>query len=155
MLVVFDLDGTLTDTTHRNHHLMQEPKNWDAFYDACSEDGPKREVITILNALGQAGHIIEIWTGRREDTCDKTNCWLTKYCAWRFIRRVLMRSVGDCREDTALKRAWLEERRALRHASKGHKLDIVPELVFEDRQRVVEMWREQGIQCLQTAAGNF
>jgi hypothetical protein len=30
-----------------------------------------------------------------------------------------------------------------------------PTLVFDDRSRVVEMWRKNGIKCFQVAEGNF
>ena len=30
-----------------------------------------------------------------------------------------------------------------------------PELVFDDRKSVVDMWRSRGLRCLQVAEGNF
>lgn len=33
---VFDIDGTLADLTHRLHHIQKQPKDWDAFFDACA-----------------------------------------------------------------------------------------------------------------------
>ena len=30
-IVVFDIDGTIADNTHRQHHLMGDRKNWDSY----------------------------------------------------------------------------------------------------------------------------
>jgi len=34
-------------------------------------------------------------------------------------------------------------------------LGYTPSVVFDDRDRVVKMWRENGIRCFQVAEGNF
>ncbi|GFE12858.1 hypothetical protein Sgleb_09050 [Streptomyces glebosus] len=39
-LAVFDLDGTLADTGHRQHLLRQTPRDWRAFFAAATEDPP-------------------------------------------------------------------------------------------------------------------
>jgi hypothetical protein len=54
-----------------------------------------------------------------------------------------MRGIGDHQPDTQLKQNWLKTQANL------------PDLVFEDRASVVEMWRSNGIVCCQVAPGNF
>jgi soluble P-type ATPase len=56
-----------------------------------------------------------------------------------------MRKDGDNRNDTVVKREILEELIKTRY--------IVAAL--DDRNRVVKMWRESGIKCLQVQEGNF
>jgi hypothetical protein len=31
-IVIFDIDGTLSDVSERVHHLRKRPKNWKAFF---------------------------------------------------------------------------------------------------------------------------
>ena len=48
-------------------------------------------------------------------------------------------------KDTELKRSWLGV-----HVNKE---DIVT--IYDDRQQVVDMWREEGLTAFQVAEGNF
>ena len=51
--------------------------------------------------------------------------------------------------DDKLKKVWLDEV----FPGDSKKLDI--ECVFDDRDKVVKMWREEGLTCMQVAPGNF
>jgi hypothetical protein len=53
-------------------------------------------------------------------------------------------SIGD----EILKENWLDD-----FANKVGKENIVG--VFDDRQKVVDMWRKNGLTCFQVAEGNF
>lgn len=58
-----------------------------------------------------------------------------------------MRPAGDTTPDHELKQSWLlslpnEDRERLMCA-------------FDDRQRVVDMWRRNGVLCCQVAPGDF
>ena len=182
MRVVFDLDGTLANDQARKHHIEKDPKDWDAYFEACHTDTPNMVVVQLLHALANHGHIIEIWSGR---SCgpmmarwrQKTVKWLS-HCATigvetypyyersaakdrerpcflsipfppedlTMVRRLRMRGYHDRTQDTKLKEEWLEEARAT---------DQAPDLVIEDRTRVVEMWRSHGIRCIQVAQNDF
>ena len=144
MFVVFDLDDTLADTSHRQHILQQEFESesdkWNAFFDACPEDKPKREIIQILNALSQFGHRIEIWTGRSSRVRSETNLWLQKHIYSDYVLR--MRPESDHRHDVEVKKGLIE-------------LHGKPDLVFDDRNSVVKWWREQGVTCCQVKESTF
>lgn len=144
MFVVFDLDGTLSDASHRVHHLNRgggKTPDWRAFYAACADDPPIREIISVMQAVRDAGHRVEIWSGRSDEVADDTLHWLATHVGGNPVIR--MRRAGDFTPDTALKRQWLEES------------DRRPDLVFEDRASVVSMWRDNGIACAQVAPGEF
>jgi len=143
MLVIFDLDGTLSDSTHREHYVKRPvgEKDWDNFHAAAADDPPKRAVLYTFLALQSSGHTIEIWTGRDDKYRTQTLDWLEKNGISNPTLK--MRPTGDYTHDNELKSRWLDER--------GRRVD----LVFEDRQRVVDMWRERGITCAQIAPGNF
>ena len=147
MFIVFDLDGTLSDSTHRNHFILDHtPKKWREFYLACGEDTPILPTIHLLKLLYNAGDSIEIWTGRSDIVFEQTIDWLSRYdiLSW-HARDMKMREEGDRREDVELKKAWLDE------CSPQNR----PDLAFDDRSRVVEMYRENGIPCYQVAKGDF
>ena len=164
MRIVFDLDGTLSDGKHREHFITGETKDWDAYFAACDEDQPICHVLEVLDALASEGsHEIEIWSGRGEgpngSVRDKTLAWLERQCVGIaneggttilpiviVANRLLMRGYDDYRPDVELKRGWLETARGEGRA---------PDLVFDDRDKVVAMWRAEGIPCFQVAPGDF
>ena len=147
MFVVFDLDGTLSDTTHRSHFILEHtPKKWREFYLACAEDAPIWYTIRLLKLLHSNGDRIEIWTGRSDIVFEQTIDWLAQHGILSYhAREMKMRQDGDYREDIELKKMWLDE------CSPQNR----PDLAFDDRSRVVEMYRENGIPCYQVAEGNF
>ncbi len=141
LFVVFDLDGTLSDPSHRTHFLNREKKDWRGFYAACDKDLPNNSIIRVLQALWVTGADVEIWTGRSSEVSDKTIGWLQDHGLGMVPLK--MRDEGDHRPDTELKEEWLN--------AAGRK----PYLVFEDRASVVAMWRSHGITCCQVAEGDF
>jgi len=141
MFVVFDLDGTLALTDHRSHFLTSEPKDWGGFYAACDEDEPCGPLILTLKAFVRQDHRVEIWSGRSAEVADKTAAWLSA-CGLGNVP-IRMRPEGDHQPDNQLKLKYLKD------------ADQKPDLIFEDRASVVQMWREQGIICAQVAPGDF
>lgn len=143
MIVVFDLDSTLADGTHRLWYKDDGTRDWDGFFAACHMDTPIEEIIEVCNALYAAGYTIEIWSGRSDIVRDKTIKWLKDNGVQYHSLR--MRKAGDHRNDQDLKETWL------------HELDPRkwPDLVFEDRKRVVDMWRRNNIRCCQVESGEF
>lgn len=143
-LFIFDLDGTLADCTHRLHFIQQTPKDWAGFFSACKDDKAVLPVIETMRGLQVTGDV-EIWTGRSEEARPQTNFWFRSL--WLGGIPLRMRKAGDHRHDDVLKKEWLnamapEERSRLT-------------AVFEDRARVVQMWRQAGVTCFQVAAGEF
>lgn len=143
MFVVFDLDGTLALNEHRQHFINRPvgEKDWDAFHAACDKDEPFWQIVRICQTLLATGNRVEIWTGRSVEVTEKTITWLTRHGIGNVCIR--MRPRRDHTPDTDLKLQWLNES------------SQCPDLVFEDRASVVQMWRANGINCVQVADGNF
>ena len=148
MFVVFDLDDTLAHTEHRQHILGSgdyaiESDMWDAFFEECDKDTPNYEIMKALSVFAQAGHRVEIWTGRSDLVFRKTEKWLMDNLmeCYRFIT-LRMRKQGDFRHDTEIKGEWIKEYGK-------------PDLVFDDRNSVVRWWRKQGITCCQVKDAEF
>lgn len=142
MFVVFDLDGTLANTDHRACFLdgTNGKKDWRGFYAACDQDDRHEHIIEVLRALERDGHRVEIWSGRSDEVRDKTEMWM-RGCGLEHVP-LRMRAEGDFTADDVLKASWLDEYG-------------LPNLIFDDRDKVVAMWRARGIPCCQVAPGNF
>ena len=104
-------------------------------------EGLKTADDATMKAMLAAGHDCQIWTGRPVEVAEETSHWLAQQGLGDVLLR--MRLSGDHQPDTTLKAAWLGEG------------DWLPDLVFEDRASVVEMWRSHGIICAQVAPGDF
>ena len=139
---IFDLDGTLANLDHRLHFIRKENPDWESFNASVGEDKPILPIIKLMVQLDSVHNThVEIWSGRMgdEDTRCKTMMWL----ASNGIRPGLlthMRPEGNFLQDDLLKQEWLMEA-----IEKNQR----PDMVFDDRQRVVDMWRANGIICAQ------
>ena len=138
MFVVFDLDGTLASLDHRLHFIKRDTPDWASFYAACGDDTPIASVCAVYMAMLQAGHRVEVWSGRSDEVREVTEKWFRDNDLL-VPDRLIMRSEGDYTPDDKLKKSWMRP---------GH----IPDLVFDDRQRVVDMWRAEGIKCAQVEA---
>lgn len=135
--IIFDIDGTLSDPSHRLHHVRGERRDWAAFFaglgdDLCHE--PIAELASIVNGAVQ----VVLCTGRPEEHRRATEKWLARHSI-RYAG-LYMRPTGDTRPDYEVKARIL---RAIREDGYD------PFLVVDDRPSVVAMWREQGLTCLQ------
>jgi hypothetical protein len=141
-IVIFDIDGTLADVSERIHHVRKTPKNWDAFFEGMSQDRAVRSIVRLCNLLHASGFKVILCTGRSEEHRAETVNWLNKQGV--HYHQLLLRRDGDRRSDVVVKREMLvgiDKSRIL--------------FVVEDRSRVVEMWRSEGLVCLQCAPGEF
>lgn len=144
-VIIFDIDGTLANADHRVHHIEARPRDWDAFFAAARDDPPHDEIVYLNNMLwADADNRILIVTGRPERERGDTVAWLEAHDI--RYHDIFFRPSGDRREDSDVKAEILET--IARDFG-------TPYLVFEDRNRVVEMWRRKGIKCLQVAPGDF
>ena len=142
MKVVFDLDGTIADIGHRVHFVRGGNKDWESFFAGCVADTPNWPVVRAFDAHIMADHTVEIWSARSDIVRPETEAWLQLAAGIDPAYLTHMRSTGDNTPDVELKRYWLHQL----HESER------PDIVYDDRQRVVDMWREEGIACFQVAA---
>jgi len=143
-VVIFDLDGTLALVEHRFHFLQGRKKDWHGYFAACVHDPPNPPLIATLRALHRSGHEIWIVSGRSDEVREETVAWLQRHEA--PYHHLVMRSAGDKRPDDFLKRHWLVNGTLPRERVL---------LVFDDRDKVVAMWRAAGLTCAQVAPGDF
>lgn len=148
-LYIFDLDGTLALIEHRRHFVEGDKKNWPAFFKACTNDAPNTPIISIMRDLAPVADIW-IWSGRSDEVRSETVWWLSQQTHLRYLQvglNLKMRKAGDHQLDETLKSTWLDE------MTTEDRSRLVA--IFDDRDRVVAMWRSKGVTCLQVAPGNF
>jgi FMN phosphatase YigB (HAD superfamily) len=146
--VIFDLDGTLALIDKRRAKAAKADGkiNWKVFFDPANIqlDEPNWPVISAFQSMKAAGHRVGILSGRDAISIHETCKWL--YANGINFDFLKMRPKGDHTPDDILKKQWLDELKA-----DGHQILCV----FDDRDKVVKMWRENGIACFQVAPGNF
>ena len=146
--IVFDIDGTLANLSHRLKWVSGEVKDWDRFYQGVGEDEvivPIAQLFAMYaSSLPSSSKLICI-TGRPERTREATLKWFREKIGPE-PDAIYMRKDHDFRPDVEVKREWVEKLR-----KEGH--NII--LAFEDRDRVVKMYRDLGIQCCQVAEGTY
>ena len=152
-LYIFDLDGTLALIEHRRKYVERPrgEQDWKAFYAACVDDHPNDPVIDTMERLRAAGADVWIFSGRSDEVRAQTVKWLadkTTFMSWELGGPMLtMRQAGDYTPDDVLKKRWLDDMLV------SDKARLVA--VFEDRDRMVKMWRAAGVPCFQVAEGEF
>ncbi len=140
--VIIDLDGTLC--IHNGRSPFE--------YDKCDTDLVNESVRRILGSIIYEWNIGGVKTkiiflSGREDSCkDKTIKWLQEKAGIDMNYDLYMRKTSDNRKDCIVKREIFD-------AEIKDKYYI--EFILDDRNQVVDMWREMGLTCLQVAEGNF
>ncbi|MFI1438776.1 phosphatase domain-containing protein [Streptomyces fructofermentans] len=74
-LAVFDLDGTLADTAHRQRFLERSPRDWTAFFAAAPDDPPLAEGVALALEHAEECEVLYL-TGRPERCRKDTLAWL-------------------------------------------------------------------------------
>jgi predicted kinase len=172
--VICDLDGTLCDITERRkfmdlnycsecqgvaHGVNYDPKDagkgscpkhgvrlgkdWKSFFANVDKDRLNAPVAELLDMFAEDGLGILLVSGRPIDPCGiPTEDWLSAHGI--KYDHLFMRQGGDHRSDVIVKQEIL---------------DLLPidqiDYVLDDRNSVVEMWRKNGLFCLQVADGAF
>lgn len=156
-VIIFDIDGTLANNQHRQHYLTGEKKDWDKFYSEMDKDTPNEPVVFLCNLItaylccytNYSNLKLIICTGRPENYRKQTEEWLHQVInshGYHFVWKLIMRPEGDHRPDYQVKQEMLD-------ALKTDGYEIL--FTVEDRKQVVDMWRANGITCLQCAEGDF
>lgn len=160
--IFVDIDGTVADLSHRRVYLQSHPKNYPAFEKGIPLDKPIPHIIAAVRKLFFAGWTVVMCSGRSENTREATEEWLENNGV--FYQALYMRKAfevdadgntviarsgkpkPDHRRDNIVKYELLLEARAD---------GFDPDIVFDDRNQVVEMWRANGIAVVQVAEGDF
>lgn len=135
--IIVDIDGTVALHPQRGHYD----------YSKVLTDEVNTPIVNIVSYVGRNVNSV-IFVSGREDRCrEDTVAWINRAFGWEPADYLLyMRKTDDHRPDDTVKNEIFEKNIAGNY-------DILA--VFDDRDRVVDMWREKGLTCLQVADGNF
>lgn len=144
-VVVVDLDGTLCNSKHREH--LARAGQWDEFHSLLAGDTPWPDVAALLDMFYQKDDVVVVGlTGRNERYRNATINWLAHHDIW--LDDLLMRYDDDWRSDHDLKPQLL----AL-YLNQNPHLGVW--FILEDRDKVVEVWRNEGYNCWQVRPGGY
>ena len=142
--VIFDMDGTLANCDHRRHFVEGKKKHFDKFYDAMGEDTRNGVVCDLCDMYRLNGWYIIICTGRPESYREITEKWLKDKGV--FYNELMMRpDEKRFSPDFEVKQTMLDDILKVREVH----------VAVDDRKQAVDMWRSNGITCLQVADGDF
>ena len=164
--VIFDLDGTLANIDVRRDKSMKPngKLNWDIFAapDSIMDwDKPNAPVIKMAQMFKADGFKIVIFSGRNDRGFDATVQWLNDFKV--PFDLLVMRPdkfkdkswpIADGNPATPDMRFMPDE--ILKKVMLDTFVDINDVfLVVDDRDKVVKMWRDLGLNTFQVAPGNF
>lgn len=145
--VIFDVDGTIADCSHRL--TLAKSKEWDTFHSLSKDDPVIAPVADLLMTISQVCHVL-LLTGMNEKYRLIRQNWLELAGLDGFYDELIMRPDNDWRQDGELKIALLEDR----FGTKEGVLENVW-FVVDDRDSVVEAMRNYGLTVLQPAVGGY
>ena len=147
--IIFDLDGTLA-LIDKRRDLSRKPNgkiDFKILHDPSNIhlDKPNWPVIKMAQLFAEQGFNIVIFSGRSDKTILTTRSWLTHNRV--PFHKLVMRPHKTMHfiPDDILKRDMLDT-----HVDIN---DIF--MVVDDRQKVVDMWRNLGLTVFQVAEGDF
>lgn len=141
-IIVVDLDGTLSNSGWREMHAQN--KDWDLFHELGKADKPNEDVKALIAAFKSAGdYQIVGCTGRNEKYRTQTIQWLYHHDI--ELDDILMRPENNWEPDHELKPSFFEA-----HYDKDEVL-----FVLDDREKVVQSWRDKGYNCWQVRPGGY
>ncbi|MEI9966186.1 MAG: AAA family ATPase [Candidatus Moraniibacteriota bacterium] len=136
--VICDIDGTISEGRHRS------PYDWAK----VGGDEPIKKVIDVVTTVARGKHLIFL-SGRDSVCANQTATWITEHFPDLKLfesTHLYMRQEGDMRKDYIVKNELFDQ-----YVRGKYHVDCV----FDDRDQVVKLWRDLGLQCFQCNYGNF
>jgi predicted kinase len=134
--VIIDLDGTLTSSKWRVHHISGGRRDWPRFFAGMGRDAPVPALVDLVTWVAHHAAVV-LLTGRPDDHEVAIRRWLADHDIPYDL--LLMRASGDRRQDTVVKRQRYREEVAPHYDVRW---------VVDDRPQVIEMWRDEGLYVL-------
>jgi len=145
--VIFDIDGTLADCSHRQSYA--QAKEWDNFHSLCLKDSVIKNVADLLVSMASICNVV-LLTGMNERYRHLRRKWLTLSGLDGLYEDLLMRGDQDFRPDAEMKWSALVDR----FGTPEGVLENVW-FVVDDKDSVVEVLRNHGLTVLQPAVSGY
>lgn len=132
--VIVDIDSTVA------LHVDRSPYD----YDRVHTDRPNWPVIDVIRSLWAVGVRIICLSGRPDSCRDATERWLSMHMP--SVHELHMRATGDERNDALIKLDIF-------NCSIRDRFNVIG--AFDDRDRVVRIWRQLGLVVFQVTDGDY
>ena len=145
-LVILDLDGVISDASHRQHFLRGARKDFDGFFIAAGLDPPYAAGLALAASIAD-DHAVAILTARPNSVVDITRGWLADH----DVRHDLLilrpeRGRGLWGPSADFKRHELSRLRAA-----GYEVAVA----IDDDERIIDMYRSEGVFALYVHSGYY
>lgn len=149
--VIFDIDGTIANCDHRRHFVSNGNSDWNSFKKETVNDTPIEHVCEMAKIHVSEGDNVMFVSARNNSEREVTKKQIK---SWIGISNpvLFMRPDGDYRPDEVFKKDILEFLRQPDVLGKN------PDVVYDDRNKVVDMWKNNGVNVVQVVPrnkGNF
>ena len=141
--VVFDLDGVISDASHRQPLLRGPALDWEGFFAAAVDDPPIPAGVGLTGATA-ADHAAVILTARPSWLAAPTLDWLAANRVRCHL--LILRPPEDRRPAASFKRHELGRLRAA-----GYEIAAA----IDDDERIVAMYRAEGVLALYVHSGYY
>lgn len=133
-VVVFDIDNTLMDETHRAKY--RESGDWDTYFDLCHLDTPLKHIIKLTHEYKNKGYEVWVMSGRSESILDKTIASLKEHNV--YFDNIKLRGLDNKMPDFVIKPAWTRKLIGI------ERIDYV----YDDTDAVIEGFRKYGLNTI-------
>ncbi len=145
-LAILDLDGVISDGTHRQHYLRGSRKDFRGFFEAAPGDPPYESGLALAASIAD-DHTVGILTARPAYMFDGTRRWLAAH----DVRHDLLilrpeRGRGARGPSADFKRHELSRLRAA-----GYQITVA----IDDDERIIAMYRSEGVFALYVHSGYY
>lgn len=140
--IIYDIDGTVADLSHRKHFLESGKKDWDSFFKNVSQDSVRMETFKMYRTDIDMGKKVIFVSGRPEKTRIDTETWLLDNY-FEGYETLLMRQDHDKRPDVEVKQDIYDKYLKKYAITK----------VVDDRPSVICMWRSNFLNVVDVGDG--
>lgn len=145
-LVILDLDGVISDASHRQHFLRGGRQDWHGFFTSAAGDPPIVSGMALAASIA-GDHAVAILTARPHYVTDITRAWL----AANDVRHDLL--ILRPRRGPGSRGASADfKRRELARLRRGG-FEIA--LAVDDDERIIDMYRSESVFALYVHSGYY
>ena len=135
--VIVDIDGTISNISHRVHHVIGKNKNWNAFSELMDRDLPiTKNINRIAYKFGSEYKILFV-SGRSQKYKKKTEKWLSDYF-YTDEYLLFLRKDNDKRPSFEIKRDILNNLRK----------KFIIKYAIDDNEKDLKMYEKEGLETI-------
>lgn len=133
-VVIFDIDGTLMDESHRAY--LRENKEWEKYFSLCLHDEPINHIIELTHQYKEKGYEVWVMSGRSISTEKDTIESFKKHNV--YYDNLKLRGHNNFIPDYVIKPSWAKKLIGIERI----------EAIYDDSPRVIEAFRDKGLNVI-------